>query len=493
MTLDGRKSLVVPGLPSSPPVRGEGVGFFASTFVKIDTIPFLPYLVAGFVSLLLASSIEIRAQQPSPPNFLLIFTDDQGLNDVSCYGSEISTPNIDSLAREGLKFNSWYVASSICTPSRFGLLTGRNPSRSKDQLLGALMFLTAEDKTRGIQSGETTIAEVLRDSGYLTALIGKWHLGHGSKTKFWPTRHGFDSFYGHTGGCVDYFTGNYGNLPDWYRNEDLVDGDGYSTDLLTDEAVRFLRAQRDGKPFFLNLSYNAPHFGKGWNSEDKKTENIMQPRAKELSLVKGIDGAKRREFAAMTLALDVGIGRVLNALEDSGLADNTLVIFMTDNGGDPVYGGSNLPFRGNKATLFEGGIRVPCLMRWPGRIAAGTTTDSVGSALDIFPTFCALAGVDASNYTLDGQNLKPLLIEGRTAERELFWELGSHAELERGQWTALRRGKWKYVSTASNEEFLFQLHSDPHESKNLANNEVKLFSELRLRSSELREKFHGNN
>jgi arylsulfatase A-like enzyme len=155
------------------------------------------------------------------PNIVLIFSDDQGVNDVGCYGSEIRTPHIDRIAREGVRFDRWYSASSICTPSRFGLLTGRNPSRSRHQLLSALMFMAEEHRRTGIQPGETTLATKLKEAGYDTALIGKWHLGHGDPSLL-PTRHGFDTFIGHTGGCIDFFTMTYGRIPDWYHQEEHV-------------------------------------------------------------------------------------------------------------------------------------------------------------------------------------------------------------------------------------------------------------------------------
>ena len=419
------------------------------------------------------------------PNIVLIFTDDQGMNDVGCYGSEIPTPHTDSLARDGLRFTSWYVASSICTPSRFGLLTGRNPSRSQDLLLGALMFLGPGDKSRGIHKGETTYAEMLRNHGYHTALIGKWHLGHGEK-HFLPTRHGFETFIGHTGGCIDYFTMQYGNRPDWYQGEKRVPASGYATRLITDEVEKFLGRQKDAaRPFYLHLAYNAPHFGKGWDEKKSTVVNIMQPHPDDLKRVGSVRDPLRREFAAMTVALDDGIGRVLQAIDDNGLRRDTLVIFMTDHGGDPRYGGSNTPFRGNKATLFEGGIRVPCLMRWPGRIAPGSVSDDVASALDLFPTFCRLAGADASPYLLDGKDLTPILTGAAGGERELFWELGSHAELKRGSWRALRRRNWKYVRIPAGEEFLFNLEADPYETTNQAEKQPRIFEEMRGRSLDL--------
>ena len=284
------------------------------------------------------------------PNIILILTDDQGVNDVGCYGSEIRTPNIDSLAREGARFDQFYVASSICTPSRFAILTGQYPSRSQDELLGALMYL--EDEERGLRPDETTIASVLQKADYSTALIGKWHLGHGSK-KFLPTRHGFDYFRGHTGGCIDFYTMCYGNDKDWYENETIVDKTGYATDLITDEAVAYLtKEERSERPFFLMLAYNAPHYGKGWDDGNKSPINILQPPPNDLARVSYIEDPTRRKFAAKVVNLDDGIGRVLEAIDASGLKENTLVVFVTDHGGDPKYGGSNLTAPRPKSRLI---------------------------------------------------------------------------------------------------------------------------------------------
>jgi len=450
----------------------------------ISTIILRLSLVVAAVAIVDVSDAQAR------PNFLIIFTDDQGMNDVGCYGSEIPTPHIDSLARDGLRFTSWYAASSICTPSRFGLLTGRVPSRSNDRLIEALMFLGKEDAHRGIRVHETTIAEVLQESGYRTALIGKWHLGHGKK-HFLPTRHGFDHFRGHTGGCIDYFTMTYGIRPDWYHGEEHVDENGYATDLISDEAVAFLKTQKDAEePFFLYLPYNAPHFGKGWSPADDQTVNIMQPQASDLKRVEQIDDKIRREFAAMTVALDDGIGRVLEALEENGLAENTFVLFMTDHGGDPVYGGSNKPLRGDKATLFEGGIRVPCIIRWPGKVPPGETTDEVAWSIDLFPTLCSLAGVDYSDESLDGRDIAPLLLEGAPLGfRTMFWETGRHDRLGRGRWLALRHKDWKYISDTDGTEYVFNLHDDPNESTNLAADQPKMLRRMRRQAERLARKY----
>ncbi|MDB4679678.1 MAG: sulfatase-like hydrolase/transferase [Planctomycetaceae bacterium] len=446
-------------------------------------------IMAGRLLTMVLVSVVLNihsAMADDRPNIVLIFTDDQGISDVGCYGSEIPTPHIDSLAKDGLKCTSWYSASSICTPSRYGLLTGQNPSRSQDQLLGALMFLGEEDAQRGLQPGETTIAEVLHGAGYQTALLGKWHLGHGAKS-FLPTQHGFDLFRGHTAGCVDYFTMTYGVLPDWYHGEEHVSINGYATDVITQDAVHFLQNQKSSdKPFFLYLSYNAPHFGKGWSPGAGETVNIMQPQANDLKRVDFIDDKIRREFAAMTVALDDGVGKVLKTIKENGLEEETLVVFLTDHGGDPVYGGNNLPYRGDKATLFEGGLRVPAIFRWPGKIKAGSTTNEVLTSLDLFPTFCKLADVDVTKLRLDGLDLSDVILrQNQIAKRDLFWELGAHKRLDRGAWTSVRSGDWKYLQDADGIEYLFNLQKDPYEKEDLSGQKTDVFLKMKSRRDAL--------
>jgi len=453
-------------------------GLIPESVLKHNLVMDRPYFVFALIVLLF---LVPGLSADERPNILLIFTDDQGINDVGCYGSEILTPNIDRLAKEGVAFQSWYSASSICTPSRYGLLTGRNPSRSEDQLLSALMFMADEHKEMGIQPGETTIAQKLQQVGYDTALIGKWHLGHGSK-ELLPTRYGFSKFIGHTGGCIDFFTMTYGVIPDWYHQEVHVSENGYATELITDEAISFLdQRDPDAAPFFLYLAYNAPHFGKGWSPSTQQPINIMQPQAADLQRVDFIEDKVRREFAAMTVSLDDGVGKVLEALEANELEEDTLVIFLTDHGGDPVYGGSNAPYRGNKATLFEGGIRVPCIMRWPGKIKAGTVNDALCSSLDLFPTFCELAGVPYNKREIDGADIRETIFRNAASQldRAIYWELGAHAELERKPWSAVRSEDWKYLESPVDGEFLFNLSQDPYEKRNLKDVYPERFQAMR--------------
>jgi arylsulfatase A-like enzyme len=434
-----------------------------SSASKISMKNILRFLICAGVSLMALPQSFGAAK----PNILFILADDLGIHDVSCYGSEIQTPNIDSIARDGLKFNQFYDASPICTPSRFGFLTGQYPNRSHDKLLGALMFVQERDDHRGIRANETTIAEVLRENGYQTALIGKWHLGHG-EPEFLPTKHGFDYAYGCQGGCVDYFTKKYGYKPDWARNGKQIEEEGYSTDLITDDAVRYLKKKNE-KPFFLFLSYTAPHYGKGWDEKEKKLTNILQAKPDERARFAKIEDPRRREYAGMVGAMDDGIGRVLETLKQQNLEKNTLVIFASDNGADPKYGGNNEPFRGHKSELFEGGIRVPCLMRWPGKIKSGDTTSQPICGIDFFPTFCALAGITES-HAVDGVDISPVIFENKTISRDLFWRLP--------KMNAFRRGPWKYVRTTDGD-MLFNLENDPGESKNLAKEKPKLTTELK--------------
>ncbi|MDB6027560.1 MAG: Twin-arginine translocation pathway signal [Verrucomicrobiales bacterium] len=404
------------------------------------------------------------------PNILFIFSDDQGMNDIGCYGSEIPTPHIDSIAKNGIKFDSFYVAAPVCTPSRFALLTGRFPNRAQDDLRHALMFLDKRDDTVGIHTNETTMSQVLQKKGYRTALLGKWHLGHGSPA-FFPNEHGFDYSYGTTGGCIDYFSLKYGDKPDWARNGTLIEEQGYSTDLISSEAVHFLEGQKSAKPFFLYLAYTSPHYGKGWNEKTHKPTNVLQAKEKDRERLSQIADKDRREFAGMVVAMDDGIGRVLETLHRMKLEKDTLVIFACDNGADPHYGGSNKPFRGQKNQLFEGGIHVPCLAQWPGKIKAGQTIQEPITALDFFPTFCELTGAKTKGLPLDGNSILPLLLKQRAPkQRDLFWRTQAA--------DALRRGSWKYLRVGK-DEMLFNLKDDPYEQKNLADTKPELLSELR--------------
>jgi arylsulfatase A-like enzyme len=429
--------------------------------------------------LLLLSLCCMAAAAHSRPNIVMIIADDLGYGDLKCYGSEIPTPHIDSLARGGARFTDFYVAASTCTPSRFALLTGRAPIRSRDRLLNPLAFGDANDEHRGLRTEETTLATKLGEAGNRTALIGKWHLGHG-EAAFLPTQHGFQSFFGFTGGAVDYFTFRYGNVPDLHRNKRVVDEPGFVTMRLTEEAVTFLHAQTPEQPFFLCLAHLAPHFGKAWDASTQTARNVLQPRPEELARVPDLADRDRREYAATVLALDDGVGVVLDALKKTGLADNTLIIFQSDNGGAIPHGGSNKPLRGMKTQLHEGGIRVPCLVRWPGKIAPGRIVREPVSALDWFPTLSKLAGVPIDpKAPLDGMDITSLLTESAPLPpRTLFWT-ETAAERDGGKSSsAVRRGLWKLLVTPDGKTLLYDLIDEPVEEHDLSSTQTAVKDEL---------------
>jgi arylsulfatase A-like enzyme len=406
-----------------------------------------------FLAGLAAGAAQPAQSASARPNILLLFSDDQGYHDVGCFGSEIPTPNIDSIARNGVKFERFYSAAPVCTPSRYGLLTGRYPARSRDQLLNALM----PPSKKGIHPGETTLAEALKEHGYRTALIGKWHLGS-ARPEFLPNRHGFDLYDGFLHGCIDYFDFTYGGMPSWFRNDKpFTPPKGHTTDYLTDRAIDFMRQERE-HPFFLYLPYNAPHYGKGaYDPKTGKASNVLQAPEEYIRRFAHIKDENRRVYAAMVSALDDNIGRLLRALREQKLEEKTLVVFLTDNGGAPAFGGMNTPLRGHKSQLFEGGIRVPAVMQWKGRIEPGRTVRQPCGSVDIFPTVCGLAGARAPSG-VDGRDLSSVLFANRTFEREFFWRT------EREE--AYMRGDWKYIRTGDGQEQLFDLARDPAETTN---------------------------
>ncbi len=409
---------------------------------------------------LLAVGWMLNAAAAERPNIVLIFSDDQGYADLGSYGAEFETPNIDRIGTEGVRFTDWYVASPVCTPSRYGLLTGRVPARSIDKLDGALLPARPRDTNRGLREGEVTLAAKLREAGYRTAIIGKWHLGYGNE-ELLPTRHGFDEFYGFLDGCIDFFTFRYGNWQTLYEGEQPIEDSGYITARLTEKAVDFIERQSADQPFFLYIPHAAPHYAKGYDPVKDEPTNVLQAKAEDIVAMSFIEDEKRRVYAAKVKGLDDGVGEVLAALERKGLVENTWVIFMSDNGGDYNYGGNNFPLRGQKATVWEGGIRVPCLMRWPGRIEAGVVSRQPASALDLMPTVLGLAEISPAGLTLDGVDLRPTLLEGLPIERDLVFID------KRGD--ALRRGDWKLIRPQGEKQtMLFNLTADMAEKRDLA-------------------------
>ena len=418
---------------------------------------------------LAASAAPSLLAQTRRPNIIVILTDDHGSGDLSCYGSkEIRTPHIDSIARDGILFTNWYANAAMCAPSRAGLMTGRHPIRAGVPTNGP--HLPASQKT---------IAALLKNHGYATAAVGKWHLGAAASHS--PLDHGFDFFFGFHAGCVDYYSHRYYwgdpktvNYHDLYRNREEIFEDGqYLTERLTAEAIQFIRrAQRS--PFFLYLAYNAPHYP--MHAPRKYVE-----RFNHLPL-------ERRTYAAMIAAVDDGIGEIRALLRSLQLTTDTLILFTADNGattepraglnGQPATAGSNRGFRGFKFSLFDGGVHVPAVMAWPGRIPAGRKTSQIAAHYDLAPTLLAAAGIpEMPKDHFDGTSLWPAIAKGEVMTRPpLHWQNGPQLAIRKGEWKLTLNGyeanggpDSRKPKTGEDAIFLANLEQDPGEKKNVRN------------------------
>jgi arylsulfatase A-like enzyme len=383
------------------------------------------------------------AQTGRPPNVIVILADDLGWNDVGFHGSEIRTPNLDRLARGGLVLDRFY-SQPLCSPTRTALMTGRSPMRS-----GVQYSVIRPWADYGVPLTESLMPESFRAAGYRTGMCGKWHLGH-SRRAFLPHARGFDHAYGHVNGNIDYYTHEREGGLDWHRNGTSVREDGYSTDLIAAEAARFITSGDTRKPFFLYVAFNAPHAP-------------LQAPAGRIARYVSIADQKRRTFAAMVEIMDEGVGRIMKTLEVQKIANDTIVLFFSDNGGPPGSGARNEPLRGTKGSTWEGGIRVPAVLSWPGRLKAASTNQVV-SAIDVFPTLAAAAGVEPRNkLPLDGKSVWPQLSGGTTKPREpLFFAVDRNAK----QMYAVLEGDWKLVR--QDGDFLFRPAEDPDEKNDLA-------------------------
>ncbi len=397
------------------------------------------------------------------PNIILILADDLGSADVGFHGCrDIPTPNLDRLAAGGVRFTNGYVSHAFCSPTRAGIMTGRYQQRFGHE---NNPIYNPGDEVAGLPTDEVTLPQVLKSAGYATGMVGKWHLG--AAPALHPLRRGFSEMYGFLGGGHDYFkTQLEGEAREYLipihrdgRPEALTE---YLTDALSREAASFIRRHR-ADPFFLYLAYNAPH-------------TPQQATDKYLSRFAGIQDSKRRLYAAMLSALDDGVGEVLATLRELKLESDTLVFFLSDNGGPiGVNGSSNAPFRGAKGTPFEGGIRVPFVMRWPRRLPAGRVIHHPVMSLDILPTAAASAGADPpGGRRLDGVNLLPLA-SGKAAAQphaRLFWRQGGSAAF------AVREGRYKLVKPADGDVQVFDLEADASETTDLAASRPELRDRL---------------
>ena len=395
----------------------------------------------------------------SKPNIVHIVADDLGWKDVGFNGAtDIKTPNLDSLATGGARFTQFYT-QSMCTPTRAALMTGRYPFR-----YGLQTIVIPGPASYGLDTTEYLMPQCLKDAGYTTAIIGKWHLGH-ADLKYWPKQRGFDYQYGAMIGELDYFTHSDAGVLDWFRNNKPVKEKGYTTQLMGADAVRFIQQQSADKPFYLYLTFNAPH-------------TPYQAPQEYIDRFKNIAEPTRRIYAGMVSCLDDEIGKVVAALDQKGLRHNTLILFHSDNGGtkNAMFAGQmtdlsktvlpcdNGPYRDGKGSLYEGGSRVAACANWPGKIKP-QSVDGLIHAVDLYPTFAALAGASTAKCKpLDGMNVWGTIAQGKPSPRT---EVVYNVEPFRA---AVRQGDWKLIwrSLIPTSVDLYNLAADPYEKDNIA-------------------------
>lgn len=400
------------------------------------------------------------ASQAQRPNIIYIMTDDMGYADLSCYGrKEYTTANLDKLASQGIKFANAYSAAPVCTPTRTAFMTGRFPARTQVGLMEPLTT-SRRDSSIGLTPDIPSVAALVRDAGYETALIGKWHLGY--KPENCPNKNGFDYFFGIHSGAADYVSHKGdGRSHDLYENEKPVFVNGYLTEVIAGKAISFLK-QSHRKPFFLSLNFTAPHWP--WQGPTDKA----YPDS-----VRFVSGGSPAIYAAMMKSLDSAIGNIMKTLDDEQLAKNTLVIFTNDNGGERFSDMGGLA--NSKMSVWEGGIRVPAFVRWPGKIKPGITTEQVAVTMDWTATILAVAGATPHKaFPLDGINLLPILTsQQHNVDRELYWRV-----FQRKNQKAVRKGDWKYIQDEKGE-YLFNIANDQAEKNNLKDTNKAITEELK--------------
>ena len=410
--------------------------------------------VALLASCATLGAIPLGAQRATArPNVVLIITDDIGYGDFGAYGSpDVKTPNIDRLARQGVKMTDFYANASNCTPTRAGLISGRYQQRVAIEW--PFGYATSADSLRGLPVTNHSLPRLLADNGYATGLVGKWHLGY--KPEFSPSAHGFGYFFGFKSGFIDYYQHtDYAGRPDFFENDTPITVPGYSTDLITEKSVEFLARNKD-RPFFLDVAYNAAH----WPYQDPDSPSVAIDHGRHLQPGDSATNT-RKQYVKIVERADRGVGAIMRALDSLGLAANTILIFTNDNGGEWLS--RNYPLFHNKSSLWEGGIRVPAIVRWPGHIPAGTISGQVAITMDLSASILAATGTTVpSKPGLDGMNIFPIL-ERRAppVERTLFWRV-TH---ERNQ-LAVRSGDWKLLID-DGRPFLFDVRKDLGERDNL--------------------------
>jgi arylsulfatase A-like enzyme len=393
--------------------------------------------------------------RPKPPNIVFIMADDLGYADVACYGRpDLNTPNIDSLARDGVRFLQAYANSAVCSATRTALITGRYQDRLS---IGLDEPLAGRDI--GLPPEVPTLPSLLRKAGYGTTLVGKWHLG--LPPKYGPLLSGYDHFFGFLPGASDYY-----NHPGLMEDKVPSNQPGYLTDLLATRAVDVIDGYaRSGQPFLLSLHFNAPHWPWEAPGDDSESKRLQGKRLDDF------DGGTQKVYQQMIEELDLQVGHVLEALQKRGIADNTIVVFTSDNGGERFA--DTWPFTGRKTELLEGGLRIPAIVRWPDRIPRGQTTHQVAISMDWLPTLLAAAGTKPDPaYPSDGINLMPTLTAAAPpVERKLFWRYKANAQ------HASRDGDFKFLKILDNT-FLFNVVDDPMERANLKDRHKDIYDRL---------------
>lgn len=419
--------------------------------------------------LLLCAGVVHAEGDRRPPNVVLILADDLGYGDLSCFGApDLRTPYLDGLARQGVKGTRFYANSCVCSPTRAALLSGRYP-----ELVGVpgVIRTHAKNSWGNLTREAVLLPALLKRIGYHTALIGKWHLGLASPDT--PLERGFDHFHGFLGDMMDdYFTHRRHGNNYMRRGKDTIDPKGHATTLFTDWAVDYLKHRSSTtQPFFLYLAYNAPHDPIQPPGEALKEFRKRQPKVAE----------KRARLAALIEDMDAGIGRVLAALRDLGLEENTLVIFTSDNGGALQFGAHNGSLRDGKGSMYEGGLRVPLIVRWPGRVPAGMTTDRIGLTMDLLPTICAAAGAKIE-HAVEGKSLLPTFLgkEQPAETRDLFFIRREGGKYKGEGIHAMMRGKWALVRNLPGGPLeLFDLERDPQQKREWSGTVPEVFRGMR--------------
>jgi arylsulfatase A-like enzyme len=408
---------------------------------------------------------EARKGSKAPPNIIFIMADDLGYADLSCFGRrDYKTPVLDRLAAQGTKFTHSYSNSPVCSPTRVALITGRYQYRTEVGLHEPVAIADI-----GLEPSHPTIASLLKAENYHTSLIGKWHMGR--LPSYGPLKSGYDEFWGIRNGGVGYFTHKSFNREDLWDGETQIEESGYLTELLATRAIQTLQERAASKrPFFMSLHFTAPHWP--WEGPNDQAEAARIDALGGMAQVHG-DGGSMRAYKDMVVSLDTQIGRVLTALRDLSLDQDTLVVFTSDNGGERFS--DTWPFNGRKSELLEGGIRVPTIARWPGHIPAGAENQTPIMSMDWTPTFLALAGAAPDpNYPTDGIDLSSILTGTEGPERALFWRFNKLDQ------AAVRQGRWKYLKIGENS-FLFDLFDDPMERANLKSRRPELYETLKAK------------